>query len=65
MHAEPVKYVVTLTESALLVELRVPLPVPDLVSFAITHKARLTAAFTAAAALVETERDALLAETET
>jgi hypothetical protein len=60
---DPVKYVVTLTANALLVELRVPLPVPDLVSFAITHKARLASAFTAAATLVQVERDAILAET--
>ena len=58
----PVKYVVTLTETALLVELRVPLPVPDLASFAMAHKARLAAAFQAAATLVQVERDHLLAE---
>lgn len=61
---DPVKYVVTLIEHALLVEMRVPLPVPDLVSFAITHKARLAAAFGAATALLERERYALLTETD-
>jgi hypothetical protein len=64
MHAEPVKYVTTLTERALLVEFRVPLPGSDPVPFAINNRDRLNAVFAAAAALVEQELHALCAETE-